>query len=310
MEAHILGLCTGLLSAAAAATARSTSELLKSAPEIVCISMRLALEADHRSAQLEKSRENWAFAIPAISVTDLQNQIQKFHQNSVSVNPLPSIILRAYNKQMIPLCKHAYISAESDSSTTISGPPSVLKKLFSVGMLSKVSKIHLPITAAFHAGHLERPALEKIVGSSALLEMRIKRNVRIMSTGLGTQYNADFVGALLHQIVDDVLQNPLYLSKTLQSMAVGLGNGEATLITFGPSSITNTVRRTLEKSGVKVVESDKASSPAAESPPNGWEDIAVIGMSCRLPGSDNLEEFWKVLEEGRDLHTKVGEQRV
>lgn len=89
-------------------------------------------------------------------------------------------------------------------------------------------------------------------------------------------------------------------------MVVGLSKGEVTLITFGPSNITNSVRRALETSGIKVVESDKASSPAAESPPNGWEDIAIIGMSCRLPGSGNLEDFWKVLEAGQDLHTKVG----
>ena len=84
-EAHTLGLCTGLLSAVAAATARSTNELLKIAPEIVCISLRLALEADHRSAQLENSRKSWAVAVPGMSATDLQTQIEDFHQNNVSV---------------------------------------------------------------------------------------------------------------------------------------------------------------------------------------------------------------------------------
>lgn len=243
-----------------------------------------------------------------MSATNLQNQIDDFHQKNVLVSFFPSTILQAYNEQIIPLCKHAYISAESDSSTTVSGPPSVLARLFSSDTLSTASKINLPITAAFHARHLDRPASEKIVGSSPLLEMHIKKNVRVMSTGLGTQCSAGTVGALILQIVDDVLQIPLYWSKTLQSMVVGLSNGEVTLITFGPSNITNSVRRVIETSGIKVVESDKASSPAAESPPNGWEDIAIIGMSCRLPGSGNLEDFWKVLEAGQDLHTKVGQK--
>lgn len=138
--------------------------------------------------------------------------------------------------------------------------------------------------------------------------MHIKKNVRVMSTSSGTQCAADTVGALLLQIVDDVLQTPLYWSKTLQSMVVGLSKREVTLITFGPSNIANSVRRSLNTSGIKVLESEKASSPAAESPPNGWEDIAVIGMSCRLPGSGDLDEFWKVLETGSDMHTKVGEK--
>jgi hypothetical protein len=30
------------------------------------------------------------------------------------------------------------------------------------------------------------------------------------------------------------------------------------------------------------------------------EPIAIVGMSCRYPGSNNLEEFWNVLFEGQD----------
>lgn len=44
---------------------------------------------------------------------------------------------------------------------------------------------------------------------------------------------------------------------------------------------------------------------------NGWtrggnsemydnEPIAIIGMSCRLPEANNLDEFWKLLYEGRE----------
>lgn len=30
------------------------------------------------------------------------------------------------------------------------------------------------------------------------------------------------------------------------------------------------------------------------------EPIAIVGMSCRFPGSNNLEEFWNLLYEGQD----------
>ncbi len=30
------------------------------------------------------------------------------------------------------------------------------------------------------------------------------------------------------------------------------------------------------------------------------EPIAIVGMSCRFPGSNNLEEFWNLLFEGQD----------
>lgn len=30
------------------------------------------------------------------------------------------------------------------------------------------------------------------------------------------------------------------------------------------------------------------------------EPIAIIGMSCRFPGSNNLEEFWDLMFQGKD----------
>ena len=30
------------------------------------------------------------------------------------------------------------------------------------------------------------------------------------------------------------------------------------------------------------------------------EPIAVIGMACRFPGADSPEDYWRLLEEGRD----------
>ena len=33
------------------------------------------------------------------------------------------------------------------------------------------------------------------------------------------------------------------------------------------------------------------------------EGIAVVGMACRFPGASDLDEFWKLLEEGRDAIT-------
>ncbi|WP_438018420.1 SDR family NAD(P)-dependent oxidoreductase [Sorangium sp. So ce315] len=45
----------------------------------------------------------------------------------------------------------------------------------------------------------------------------------------------------------------------------------------------------------------------AEAP--GAADIAVIGMSCRFPGASSLEEFWRLLAEGRSAVRHVPPQR-
>ncbi|MCJ1251634.1 hypothetical protein MMC30_008869 [Trapelia coarctata] len=38
-------------------------------------------------------------------------------------------------------------------------------------------------------------------------------------------------------------------------------------------------------------------------------DIAVVGMACKVPGADDLEEFWKLLCEGKSQHVEVPEDR-
>ncbi|OAA36871.1 methylorcinaldehyde synthase [Metarhizium rileyi] len=35
-------------------------------------------------------------------------------------------------------------------------------------------------------------------------------------------------------------------------------------------------------------------------------DIAVIGMSCKVPGADNLDEFWELLVSGQSQHREIG----
>lgn len=210
----------------------------------------------------------------------------------------------------MPSHKRIYISAESDSSTTISGPPSVLALFKSSSeTLPNISKVSLRIAAAFHALHLSKPNVQRIIGKSRLLVGKaLKKNAMIISTGSGVRFAADSLSDLLPLVVDDILQNPLYWTKTLQALTTSLGNSaKVTLTAFGPTNVTKSLRRTLESSGVEVTETKEVEVPLVvdghilgES-----DDIAVVGMSCRLPGSDSLEEFWEVLEHGRDLHSKV-----
>ncbi|MCY1047770.1 beta-ketoacyl synthase N-terminal-like domain-containing protein [Corallococcus sp. bb12-1] len=51
--------------------------------------------------------------------------------------------------------------------------------------------------------------------------------------------------------------------------------------------------------------------PVPQPPPSagGLEPIAVIGMACHFPGSTDLEAYWRVLREGRDLITEVPASR-
>lgn len=40
------------------------------------------------------------------------------------------------------------------------------------------------------------------------------------------------------------------------------------------------------------------------------QEIAVVGMACTVAGADDLEEFWKILSDGRSQHQEVPHDRV
>ena len=42
---------------------------------------------------------------------------------------------------------------------------------------------------------------------------------------------------------------------------------------------------------------------------DGDEAIAIVGVGCRFPGADNLEEFWKVLVNGENHVVEIPPDR-
>lgn len=203
--------------------------------------------------------------------------------------------------------KHAYISAETESSATLSGPPSTLSRLFSSHpAFSKVSKVTLPISAAFHAPHLRRPDKDRIIAPSLLKGQGLKSNAYVRSTHTGSTFAADSFISLLGDAIDDIFQHPLYWHNVLQGVVAEVGaTSEVTVIELGPTNTSKSLRRAFDSAGIKVVDHGPALLPSHYDLRSGSGDVAIVGMSCRMPGAETLEEFWEVLERGRDLCIKV-----
>lgn len=73
-----------MLPAAALAAVSSTSQLLRLSPDIVCMALRLGLEARRRSVQIERTSESWATVVRGISPQEQQKALDQFHQENVS----------------------------------------------------------------------------------------------------------------------------------------------------------------------------------------------------------------------------------
>ena len=205
------------------------------------------------------------------------------------------------------MSKRAYISAESDTTATISGPPSTLASLFSFSdTLNNTRKISLPINAAFHAPHLGDPDTDNIIGS--ILdgsEHHLRKDVLIISTSTGEQIPGHNLGEALQHIVWDVLREPLRWSTVTGSLSSRLKGQDVALISAGPVRAANSLRREMTNAGVMISDSFEMQPLKASQNRNTPGDIAIVGVAGRLPGGETLEEIWKNIEEGKDLHKKV-----
>ena len=211
---------------------------------------------------------------------------------------------------MIPTSKQAYISAESDSTATLSGPPSTLVSLFSSSdAFRKARRIKLPITAAFHAPHLRLPNVEKIIGSlSHSDEYPLMDDVVIVSTNSGKPIMAQSLGGALQHIILDILREPMRWSSVVEEMINNLKDQCTTLISVGPVRASDGLRQRLASADIEVLRNAEI-QPQREQPIKPrLSDIAIIGYAARLPESETLEEAWKLLEDGRDVHKKASSE--
>ena len=107
-------------------------------------------------------------------------------------------------------------------------------------------------------------------------------------------------------MLDDIMKNPLRLTETVQRVVTELRGDQVDLFVVGPTAHTSLVQDAFQsaKFNVNVVRSADSPSPI-HSKREGSDLVAIVGMSGRFPGSENIRQFWDLLAQGRDLHEQV-----
>ncbi|KAI0476858.1 hypothetical protein F4859DRAFT_514189 [Xylaria cf. heliscus] len=287
----ILGICTGSLAAAVMSCCRNLTELLKIADEAVELAFRVGLEASRRSNYIESSAGSWAILVSHVDVNDAKGAIDTFNETCI-----------------LEPSRKAYISAEGASSFTLSGPPSTLESLFSQAtVFAQARQMPLSIWSGFHAAHLSVPAWERIIEgcSNSILSSSVQRS--LISPSSGETYKGTVFSDILVGVINDIFQVPIDLEAAIKGLSHSL-EPRATLVRIGPASSAKAIKRSLALRGIDIAEVDGNLVLG----PNDTADagaVAIVGMAARLPGSETLEEFWQVLEAGRDLHEKIRPDR-
>jgi hypothetical protein len=164
----------------------------------------------------------------------------------------------------------------------------------------------LSIHALQHVVKVSQADLDYIVGDSALLTKPILPDFKVWGMDDPEATYTDW-GALLQAVVRQVLSLPLDITKVVNQLNSWLGCRQLDVKVIGPSSHTPYLASVLRKTGSKASFHSDITLDRNKQSTSGR--VAIVGMAGRGPGSDNLEEFWKVIMSKQDLCEEIPKDR-
>ncbi|KAB8261298.1 hypothetical protein BDV32DRAFT_148564 [Aspergillus pseudonomiae] len=293
------GLGLGFLAATAIVASPSLCSVPATAAELVRIAMRTGLLIYQRSQDLEPQSldgalQSWASIVKGMNEDTAQ----------------PSSI---------------YISVvEPDGSVFINGPPSRLRKFFSTpGKVQSAAHAPLPVYGGpCHAPHLyDRSHSAWVVKPCRpqVLSRNLSHAAHLLSMADGNPLKANTVLELFESatyiLLTSIIRWGAVVDAITASSLLWEKDTEVHLNMLRPSPIVDGLVSAIRKSHpsctAHVVDlGEWIFDDTRLTPYSGHEKIAVVGMSCRLPGgAEDLELFWDLLREGRDVHQKVPADR-
>ncbi|KAL4995984.1 hypothetical protein BDV10DRAFT_202678 [Aspergillus recurvatus] len=313
---YLAGLGIGLLATAAVSLSPTLSDVACAGAEVARIAFRLGLLVTDVSQNLQPpdvasggAPDSWAYVMPNVAPDDVQQELDAIHA-----------------REKTPEASKIFLSALNRTSVTVSGPPSRLKSLFHMSEFFRDRKfIPLPVFGGLcHAKHLyNKDHVRAVVHTKSLdtLDANMVPRTPVFSSRTGDTFAADTAAELLEQIVLEILTEPIQWDDVIQGIIERVNmlafSGCQALVFRMSLPIHDLIAATkLEIPGFQNTTEDLMSwiwqTPHGESTPRGTAQakIAIVGMSCRLPGeATDTEKFWQVLEKGLDVHRKIPADR-
>lgn len=293
---RVIGLCTGSLAAAAVSCSRSTLDLVPMAVDAVAVAFSVGMLVAARGDSVVPSRdadESWSLIIPGILG--------------------PKAVQDFCRETLLPLTSHPYVSAYMPGGVTVSGPPGSLAN-FSKSTFCKDLKFKsIPIYGPYHAPHLYSAYdVAEIMLPLANIKAagRTERFPLLSSTGF-TVESRNFA-ALLEAAVAQILLQPIRwpeLLRELQGCLQAVAPQSFSIVPIGTTADSLIYAALKQTPLAHMIPTETAAKPGAsiEAPNVNPQKpkLAIIGMSCRVPGAQDNEAFWDLLYQGLDVHKEV-----
>lgn len=269
----------------------------------------LGVSENLEARDLSESPDTWAYVVHNIDPDIARKELDTIHL-----------------RDGIPDTGKIFVSAVSRTSITVSGPPARLKALFDKSDLFRESTfIALPVYGGLcHAPHIYGVQdTQSIVEQSSLLTVRTKSwpVAPIYSTSTGVTYPAKNATELFESVISEILTQAIYWDRVISGVVERVDTtvtSEVALYSFGNSIPLNDLNSALKSSITHSnISIDNLTTFVTQLAPidttprsTAQSKLAIVGMSCRLPGgATNTEKFWEILEKGLDVSRKIPADR-
>jgi monodictyphenone polyketide synthase len=239
----------------------------------------------------------------------------------VAVSEVQEELDTIHAQQSTPDASKIFISALNATSVTISGPPARLKALFRTADFFRDRKfVALPVYSGLcHAKHIYKTEdVARVVQTDTMSSMA-RPVLPVFSTSATKPYVAVTAEELFKEIVSEILTQPILWDKVIQGLvheADNLAALDCRVFVFHMSLaardlVDGLIAAKLETSTEDVIAWTTQPSMIPSTPRGPAQSkIAIVGMSCRMPGgATDTEKFWDLLASGMDVHRKIPADR-
>ncbi|RYP20460.1 hypothetical protein DL766_008188 [Monosporascus sp. MC13-8B] len=284
-----VGFCTGLLSASAISCAWDRESFEKYGASAIRVAMLCGLVVDAQNHSLEDGR--------AMSLATVWHSPEARKKMSEVLDRFPEAYLSVH-----------YDENRATLTLPVKSVTEVQQQLKAIGVITA----EVGLQGRFHWPGHEEGTEKAIAFADSHPEFQF---LEAKSLVLPTRSNSDrdFTGALHREVIRSILLEPPQWYQTVRRVQDStLRNGNSVLISFGldqyvPPSLLKKLTPQLVK--MSELERQAAGAGAVGTTAYADTDIAIVGMSCKVAGADNLDEFWQILCEGKSQHREVPSDR-
>ncbi|KAI0204033.1 hypothetical protein F4808DRAFT_475527, partial [Astrocystis sublimbata] len=193
---------------------------------------------------------------------------------------------------------NAYISCVTDElSFTITLPIKDKDQLLSKLTEARIAATVVNLQGSYHTSRHEEAAtaLKEMCASHPELQLPTADRLRLP---LRSTASAELIatGNLNDIAIDSILSQQALWYQTVRESTSGISN--AKLVPVGPEPCVPRSLLPTSNAGSKQLSQSKA-----------IKEIAVVGMGCRFPQADSVDELWELISSGRTAIGKIPEQR-